>query len=144
MAFSLHPQLDKDTSYLGDFPLCRVLLHKDATVPWIILVPRFDNLTELHHLPMPKQQQYLVESQLVCEAIEALFAPDKLNTGALGNMVPQLHLHHIARYKHDAVWPKPVWGNTSGEFRDEKSQLDMINLIQNYLSKSYIFSTTSE
>ncbi|KJY69067.1 HIT domain-containing protein [Vibrio nigripulchritudo] len=139
MAFSLHPQLEKDTSHIGDFPLCTVLLHKDAAVPWVILVPKEENLTELHHLSMDKQQQYLVESQLICQTLEKLFEPDKLNTGALGNMVPQLHLHHIARYKNDPVWPGPVWGNTSGERRSEENQQKMAGQLRQALTHSPIF-----
>ncbi|CCN48456.1 putative Diadenosine tetraphosphate (Ap4A) hydrolase and other HIT family hydrolase [Vibrio nigripulchritudo MADA3029] len=139
MAFSLHPQLEKDTSHIGDFPLCTVLLHKDAAVPWVILVPKEENLKELHHLSMDKQQQYLVESQLICQTLEKLFEPDKLNTGALGNMVPQLHLHHIARYKNDPVWPGPVWGNTSGERRSEENQQKMVGQLREALTHSPIF-----
>lgn len=103
--FELHPQLQKDTDVIGHFPLCVALLHKDSAVPWVILVPQRADLRELHHLPMDEQQQFLVESQLVCQTLETLFSPDKLNLGALGNMVPQLHIHHIARFTHDMAWP---------------------------------------
>ncbi|MGU3845714.1 HIT domain-containing protein, partial [Vibrio diabolicus] len=90
MSFELHPQLAKDTSVIGHFPLCVALLHKDNAVPWVILVPKREDLKELHHLPMQEQQQFLLESQAVSQALEATFRPDKLNLGALGNMVPQL------------------------------------------------------
>ena len=66
------------------------------------LVPKRANLKELHHLPMQEQQQFLLESQAVSQALEATFRPDKLNLGALGNMVPQLHIHHIARFKDES------------------------------------------
>ncbi len=103
MSFELHPQLAKDTTVIGHFPLCVALLHKDNAVPWVILVPKRANLKELHHLPMQEQQQFLLESQAVSQALEATFRPDKLNLGALGNMVPQLHIHHIARFKDDVA-----------------------------------------
>lgn len=139
MSFELHPQLAKDTSVIGHFPLSIALLHKDNAVPWVILVPKRDNLKELHHLPMQEQQQFLLESQAVSQALEATFRPDKLNLGALGNMVPQLHIHHIARFKNDIAWPGPVWGNTNGEFRSEEEQQLMLSRIQNVLSLSSLF-----
>lgn len=83
MSFELHPQLTKDTSLLGEFPLSLALLHRDDSVPWVILVPKKADLTELHHLPMQEQQQFLLESEVVNRALEALFTPDKLNFGAL-------------------------------------------------------------
>ncbi|GAL36216.1 diadenosine tetraphosphate (Ap4A) hydrolase and other HIT family hydrolases [Vibrio maritimus] len=109
MSFELHPQLKKDTTLLGEFPLSLALLHRDNSVPWVILVPKKADLTELHHLPMQEQQQFLIESEVVNRALETLFTPDKLNFGALGNMVPQLHVHHIVRYKDDLAWPGPLW-----------------------------------
>ncbi|WP_394243436.1 HIT family protein [Vibrio astriarenae] len=140
MSFELHPQLVKDTNLIGQFPLCVALLHKDNAVPWIILVPKRENLRELHHLPMKEQQQFLLESQAVSQALEATFQPDKLNFGALGNMVPQLHIHHIARFKDDIAWPGPVWGNTQGEFREESEQAKFLTRIQNVLSLSSLFT----
>ncbi|MCG9682862.1 HIT domain-containing protein [Vibrio sp. Isolate23] len=139
MSFELHPQLTKDTSVIGHFPLTIALLHKDNAVPWVILVPKRANLKELHHLPMQDQQQFLLESQAVSQALEATFRPDKLNLGALGNMVPQLHIHHIARFKDDIAWPGPIWGNTNGVFRSEEEQQTMLSRIQNVLSLSSLF-----
>lgn len=138
MSFELHPQLAKDTTVLGHFPLCVALLHKDKAVPWVILVPKKNDLRELHHLTMQEQQQFLLESQAVSQAL-ATFRPDKLNLGALGNMVPQLHIHHIARFKDDVAWPGPVWGNTTGEFRTEEEQDEIVNRIGNVLSLSSLF-----
>lgn len=139
MSFELHPQLAKDTDVIGHFPLCVALLHKDAAVPWVILVPKKANLKELHHLPMHEQQQFLLESQAVNQALEALFQPDKLNLGALGNMVPQLHIHHIARFQDDIAWPGPVWGNTKGERRREAEQDLMLTKLRKVLSLSSLF-----
>lgn len=139
MSFELHPQLAKDTTVIGHFPLCVALLHKDNAVPWVILVPKRENLKELHHLPMQEQQQFLLESQAVSQALEATFQPDKLNLGALGNMVPQLHIHHIARFQDDVAWPGPIWGNTQGEFRSEEEQQALLTRIGNVLSLSSLF-----
>ncbi|WP_340480070.1 HIT domain-containing protein [Vibrio anguillarum] len=139
MNFELHPQLAKDTSVIGEFPLCLALLHKDNSVPWVILVPKRANLKELHHLSMQDQQQFLYESQAVSQALEATFCPDKLNLGALGNMVPQLHIHHVARFKNDVAWPGPIWGNTQGIVRAEQEQQAILTRIQNVLSLSSIF-----
>ncbi|MFV0449028.1 MAG: HIT domain-containing protein [Vibrio sp.] len=141
MSFHLHPQLAKDTDVIGHFPLCVALLHKDDAAPWIILVPKKANLKELHHLPMKEQQQFLVESQAVNQALEALFQPTKLNLGALGNMVPQLHIHHIARFEDDVAWPGPIWGNTKGIVRNEALQEEMLVKLRSLLSMSKIFVT---
>jgi diadenosine tetraphosphate (Ap4A) HIT family hydrolase len=140
MTFELHPQLEKDTTLIGEFPLCLVLLHRDDSVPWVILVPKKANLTELHHLPMKEQQQFLIESEVVNQALESLFTPDKLNFGALGNMVPQLHVHHIARFKHDLAWPGPLWGSTKGEYRTPSNQQELAQRISSQLSNSPLFT----
>lgn len=139
MSFELHPQLAKDTTVLGHFPLCVALLHKDNAVPWVILVPKRANLKELHHLPMQEQQQFLLESQAVSQALEATFQPDKLNLGALGNLVPQLHIHHVARFKDDIAWPGPIWGKTQGTFRSGAEQHELHTRISNVLSLSRLF-----
>jgi len=110
--FSLHPKLSEDTITLGDFPLCRLLLMNDSTYPWFILVPRRDDLREIHELAEADQQQLLKESSQLARQLVALFKADKLNVAALGNLVPQLHLHHIVRYQTDPCWPAPVWGKT--------------------------------
>ena len=110
--FSLHPKLSEDTITLGDFPLCRLLLMNDSTYPWFILVPRRDDLREIHELTEADQQQLLKESSQLARQLVALFKADKLNVAALGNLVPQLHLHHIVRYQKDPCWPAPVWGKT--------------------------------
>ncbi|QIL84796.1 HIT domain-containing protein [Vibrio sp. HDW18] len=140
--FELHSQLQKDTDVIGYFPLCIALLHKDAAVPWIILVPQRANLRELHHLPMQEQQQFLLESQIVSQTLEHLFNPDKLNLGALGNMVPQLHIHHIARFTSDIAWPGPVWGRTSGQLRSPSEQQDLLNTLRTTLSSHSLFKPT--
>lgn len=108
--YQLHSQLSADTITLGELPLCHVLLMNDAQYPWLILVPRRADISEIFQLEAPDRQQLEMESCAVSELLMTHFNGDKLNIGALGNMVPQLHIHHIVRFKTDAAWPKPVWG----------------------------------
>jgi len=110
MVWTLHAQLAADTSVVGDFPLSRLLLSNDANYPWCILVPRVLGAKELHRLDDADQLQVLRESVALARAMELVFKPHKMNVAGLGNVVPQLHIHHIARYKTDAAWPAPVWG----------------------------------
>ncbi len=121
--FELHPQLEKDTVTVGYFPLSQLLISKDANYPWFILVPQRKDLTEIHHMTEADRHQLLKESCLLSEAIVGAFAPDKMNVAALGNMVPQLHLHHIARLHDDPAWPAPVWGAVAAiEYAPEELQ----------------------
>lgn len=108
--FTLHPQLAKDCFVLGDGPLCRLLLMNDAHYPWTILVPRRDGIREIHELTDADRRQLWDESALLSRALMKTFGGDKLNVAALGNVVPQLHVHHIVRFKTDPAWPAPVWG----------------------------------
>jgi diadenosine tetraphosphate (Ap4A) HIT family hydrolase len=110
MTFALHPQLQRDTFVLGDYPLCRLLMMNDAQYPWFILVPRRAGLRELHELDEAGQRQFWQESGDLSRALLRVFAGDKLNLAALGNVVPQLHVHHIVRRHGDPAWPAPVWG----------------------------------
>ncbi len=110
MNFELHPQLAQDCHRLGRFELGLLLLMNDANYPWFILVPQRAGLREIYQLEQADQQQLLRESTLLSRALMSAFGGDKLNLAALGNMVPQLHLHHIVRYAGDAAWPAPVWG----------------------------------
>lgn len=114
----LHPQLAKDCIEIGRFPLCRVLLMNDANYPWFILVPDREGAREIYQLTEADQQQWLRESAELSRAIVELFRPDKLNIGALGNRVPQLHIHYIARYQDDPAWPRPVWGQVPAKAYD--------------------------
>ncbi len=109
-AWSLHPQLATDTVPASNLKLSRVLLAKDANYPWLILVPRRAGVSELTDLPEDEQVQLLQEIRAAATALKATVPCDKLNIAALGNMVPQLHVHVIARTRIDAAWPKPVWG----------------------------------
>ena len=110
MGFSLHPQLAADTVDVCDLPLTKVRLMNDSTYPWVILVPRQPNLREMHDLEPVDQRALMAEITHVSKVMQAHFKADKMNVAALGNMVPQLHVHIIARYEDDAAWPGPVWG----------------------------------
>jgi len=108
--FTLHPQLEKDSIELADFPLCKLLLCNDSAYPWFILVPKVADISEIYQLDWQQQQQLLNESSLLSELLMQVFAGDKMNVAALGNVVEQLHVHHVVRFKDDAQWPKPIWG----------------------------------
>ncbi|AZQ84969.1 HIT family protein [Colwellia sp. Arc7-635] len=108
--FQLHPQLSNDSYVIADLPLSRLLLCNDSAFPWFILVPRVENIHDIYQLDWQQQQQLLNESSLLSELLMQEFKGDKMNVAALGNVVPQLHLHHIVRYQNDPCWPKPIWG----------------------------------
>jgi len=115
MPFVLHPTLAKDTVEVARVPLCRVLLMNDRRFPWLILVPEREAVREIHELP-PEDRAVLIEEIAQAGALLArLFQPDKVNVGALGNVVPQLHVHVIARFAADPAWPGPVWGSGAAE-----------------------------
>ena len=121
----LHPQLEKDCFILGEFKLCSLLLLNDANYPWFILLPNREDVSEIHQLSKTDQQQLMTESMFFSRCLEQVFRPDKLNIAALGNVVPQLHIHHIARFKTDACWPAPVWGAAKA-IHYETEQLKLI------------------
>ena len=111
----LHPQLASDCRVIGRFPLCRLLLMLDANYPWFILVPDREGITEIHQLDADDQQQLLHESSSLAVVLEQAFQADKLNIAALGNVVPQLHVHHIVRYRDDHAWPPPEWARVHSQ-----------------------------
>jgi diadenosine tetraphosphate (Ap4A) HIT family hydrolase len=108
--FQLHPRLEQDCFVVGNLALCQLLLMNDSRYPWFILVPRRAELTEIYQLSEADRPLLLAESCLLAESLQTLYQADKLNIAAIGNLVPQLHLHHVARYRSDAAWPAPVWG----------------------------------
>ena len=108
--WQLHPQLAEDTVPVIELALSEVRLMDDANHPWLVLVPRIDSAVELIDLDASQRTQLSAEIDATSRALKALFKPDKLNIAALGNMVPQLHVHVIARYTSDIAWPRPVWG----------------------------------
>lgn len=108
--WSLHPQLDNDTVGIGDLPLSRLLLSKDATYPWLILAPRRAGAVEIIDLDHDDRARLMTEIARASEVLKDITGCGKLNVAALGNQVPQLHVHVIARRESDAAWPNPIWG----------------------------------
>lgn len=108
--FILHERLAADSVLVRELGLCQLRLQNVKAVPWLILVPRRVEALEIHHLDKADRGLLMEEIALASRTLEALYHPDKINVGALGNIVPQLHVHVIARFKGDAAWPAPVWG----------------------------------
>jgi diadenosine tetraphosphate (Ap4A) HIT family hydrolase len=132
--FALDPRLAADTNLVGELPLCRVLLVNDARFRWLILVPRRTGLAEIADLPADDRARLLEEAVQAGEALRATGEVDKLNIGALGNMVRQLHVHVVARRIGDAAWPGPVWGSGAALPRSsEERQALVAALRQNLL-----------
>lgn len=109
----LHPQLAEDTHPVAHFALSDLQLMDDANHPWLILVPRVEDAVEWTDLDEAQQVELAGEITRACRALQAVFRPHKLNVAALGNMVPQLHVHVIARFREDIAWPRPVWGTAT-------------------------------
>jgi diadenosine tetraphosphate (Ap4A) HIT family hydrolase len=128
--FVLHPQLEKDSELVTELMLCSVRIINDINYPWLILVPKVDNISDVIDLSDVQQRMLWQESALVSRALKYLFTPDKLNVAALGNVVPQLHLHHIVRYKDDVSWPKPIWGQVPSKAYSDKQLSKQIELIK--------------
>jgi diadenosine tetraphosphate (Ap4A) HIT family hydrolase len=118
LAWSLHPQLAQDTEAIGDLALSRLLVSNDANYPWLLLVPRRLGVSEIIDLDAADQRQLMAEIAMVSGALKAVTACDKLNVAAIGNMVPQLHVHVVARWRDDPAWPKPVWGAVPARARE--------------------------
>ncbi|NIJ40164.1 diadenosine tetraphosphate (Ap4A) HIT family hydrolase [Parvibaculum indicum] len=110
MSFALHERLAADTVPVIDLALCRVLLMKDRRYPWLILVPRREGLRDFDGVPPADKHSFYEEIERVSQILREETAAEKMNVAALGNMVPQLHVHIIARFARDAAWPGPVWG----------------------------------
>lgn len=110
MTFQLHPRLEQDCIAIGRFELCRLLMMNDSQYPWFILVPERTDSREIYQLSKADRQLLTEESSYLAENLAVLFKADKMNIAAIGNMVPQLHIHHIVRYQTDKAWPAPIWG----------------------------------
>lgn len=108
--FQLHPRLTEDSVPITMLKLCEVRLQTDANYPWLILVPQRADMRHIHRLSQEDQRLLAVETSFVAAHLEALTNCDNINIAALGNMVPQLHVHIVARFVGDAAWPGPIWG----------------------------------
>ncbi len=109
-AFALDPAIIRDTLHAGELPLSRLVLMNDARYPWFVLVPRRQNIREIFELEPQDRSLLLEESSALAKGMLRIFQAHKMNIAALGNVVPQLHIHHIARFTTDDAWPAPVWG----------------------------------
>lgn len=132
--FTLHPQLADDTAPVIELPLCEVRLMDDANHPWLVLVPRVANAVELIDLDPAQRTQLTADIDTASRALQVLFKPDKLNVAALGNLVPQLHVHVIARYTDDIAWPRPVWGAADARPYAPEQLVDRVNALRTALA----------
>ena len=124
--FMLHQRLQEDTIGIVRLELSRVLLMNDSSFPWLILVPERENVREIHELGAADRTVLIEEIAAASEIIQLLYSPDKLNTGALGNLGPQLHIHVIGRFRTDRAWPGPVWGTGPAQPYSEE-ELDIVS-----------------
>jgi diadenosine tetraphosphate (Ap4A) HIT family hydrolase len=108
--FELHPRLKEDCIVIGRFDLCQLLMMNDRQYPWFILVPEKAGVKEIYQLSKPERHTLTEESSFLAENLAALYQADKMNIAAIGNLVPQLHIHHVVRYRTDKAWPAPIWG----------------------------------
>jgi diadenosine tetraphosphate (Ap4A) HIT family hydrolase len=134
LQFELDPQLSADTVVLGEFPLSLVLMSRDANYPWCILVPKVSDKFEIHHLANADREQLMRESCHLAEVMADLFVPDKMNVAALGNMVHQLHVHHVARFKDDPAWPGPMWGKVPAKAFSDEELADRVSRLRSALA----------
>lgn len=110
MIFDLHADLKRDGLLIGRFDLSLLLMINDAAYPWFVLVPQRGNVKDMHELSLPDHEQLTRESRALSKCLMTVFDGNKMNVAALGNMTPQLHIHHIVRFENDPAWPGPVWG----------------------------------
>ena len=115
MSFELDPCLAADTVQVTDWPLCKVLLMNDANYPWLVLVPRVAGAVNLHDLDAGQAAGLMEESRRASSLLAQVTGSEKTNVATLGNLVPQLHIHVIARFQSDPAWPGPVWGRVPAE-----------------------------
>ena len=114
--WQLHPQLARDCHRLGRLGSAQLLLHRNAALHWFILVPETDAL-DLLDLPIASREQLMADAAIVANFLKTGLDYPRVNVGALGLLVPQLHLHVIGRREGDPCWPQPVWGNLGGDAR---------------------------
>jgi len=133
MTFQLDPRLDSDSFTLGQFELCQLLLMNDSQYPWFTLVPMKPDVCEIYQLSPKDQTQLWLESRILSQVVMGHFDGDKLNVAAIGNIVSQLHLHHVVRFSNDASWPKPIWGQLPMVAYSDTIKNEIINKVGNRL-----------
>ena len=133
--YELHPQLAADTHPLGTLGLCELRLMDDANYPWLVLVPRVAAARELIDLDAAQRHQLTDEIDLAARLLRDAFRPHKLNVAALGNMVPQLHVHVIAREETDPAWPAPVWGRVAARPYPPEMLVERVRLLRDLMPR---------
>jgi len=131
--YQLHPVLEADSVRIGTLKLCEVRLINNASYTWLILVPQRADIREIYQLSECDQQQLMQECSEVSKQIQQLTRAEKMNVAAFGNMVPQLHLHIIARHSHDPAWPQPIWLNLQSKPYSETVLQEKVKQLQGYL-----------
>jgi diadenosine tetraphosphate (Ap4A) HIT family hydrolase len=136
--FALHQRLAADTLAVANWSLSMVLLMNDSGFPWLILVPQRENVREIHELSPDDRAVLTDEIVRASKALETLHRPAKINVGALGNLVPQLHVHVIARFEDDAAWPGPVWGAVRPRPYGEDELPDILDRLRGALDDTVV------
>ena len=131
--FQLHPRLMEDCITIGRFDLCQLLMMNDSQYPWFILVPEKAAITEIYQLSKADQHTLTQESSYLAENLATLYNADKMNIAAIGNLVPQLHLHHVVRYQVDKTWPAPIWGKFAAVPYTQQQMTDNIDRVKKQL-----------
>ena len=138
--FVLDSRLQADTVLIGDFSLCQLLLSNDSNYPWFVLVPKRPDISEIFELTLEDQLQLWQETTVLAAILNKLFAADKMNVAALGNVVSQLHMHVIARRHSDPAWPAPVWGKHPAQPYTAQQVSTIVQQLRSELDASFIFA----
>lgn len=138
--FVLDARLVQDTFTVGDFPLSRLLLSNDSNYPWFILVPRRADIAEVFELSESDQLQLWKETVTLSSLLNAAFKADKINVAALGNVVSQLHMHVIVRYRADVAWPAPVWGKHTAQPYSSEQVAALVRQLKDVLPDDFKFA----
>lgn len=131
--FELHERLAEDTVAVTQWDLSLVLMMRESRWPWLVLVPRRPGLREIHELRAGERAVLIEEIARASGALAQGFAADKINVGAIGNLVPQLHVHVVARHRGDPAWPKPIWGALPPESMDEDAVAERLARLRTVL-----------
>ncbi|MCK5431238.1 MAG: HIT domain-containing protein [Gammaproteobacteria bacterium] len=143
MTFQLHPRLKQDCLEIGCFELCRLLMMNDNQYPWFILVPAIPDVKEIYHLTRIDRAHLIEESSYLAKNLADLYKADKMNIATLGNMVSQLHIHHIVRYKNDPTWPAPVWGKLDAIPYSKEEIESILEFLQQKLTQCHFNQSTT-
>lgn len=136
----LDPRLESDSTFITALELCDVRLSHNAAFPWILLIPRHDGISEIIDLSPTDQQLLMQEIVLASQVLQQLFQPTKLNVANLGNIVPQLHVHMVARYNSDKAWPHPIWNSGINDAYDPKAKFERITQLKDAFLRLKLYS----